>query len=450
MLKGRGNEPLKLEQLQTLKEHKYSSRGSSISECYFQVFWCSLVPYIPKCIAPNTLTLTGLIINSVSVLILLYYSPDLKSEVPPWSLVLAALCVFIYQTLDALDGKHARQTNTVTPLGELFDHGCDAVASVFVPLCLCVTVGIGTHPIVVFIQFFTFIALFYMAHWQCYITGYLEFGRLDVTEGQIGVMLALLWTAVFGVGFWSNRVPIIGMPLKYVPFLVISTVAIINISHFFSIISQGGAGKAGTTVAVSFLHPLNTSVLFPAFPFGLVLFLAIMVAVRSPLHLYTNHLVLFLITFGFVAVKVILKLVLSRPQRPVRFVTPRLCSRAHPKSREVDHMSKSEMTLADSVLIGPFALFFNQYFNCPIPESFVLWCCCILAVADVLLYSSNVCIQIADYLNIYIFRVGKPPIVLVRQPSQLQQQQLDANVGFPVPAFSARPSHYQRSKWGPH
>ncbi|VDK23805.1 unnamed protein product [Taenia asiatica] len=419
MRKGRGDEPLRPEQLQTIKEHKYASRGSSISERYFQVFWCSLAPYIPKCIAPNTLTLTGLIINSVSVLILLYYSPDLKSEVPSWSLVLAALCVFIYQTLDALDGKHARQTNTVTPLGELFDHGCDAVASVFVPLCLCVTVGIGTHPLIVFIQFFTFLALFYMAHWQCYITGYLEFGRLDVTEGQIGVMLALLWTAVFGVGFWGNRVPIIGMPLKYVPFLVISTVAIINISHFFSIISQGGAGKAGTTVA-------NTSVLFPAFPFGLVLFLAIMVAVRSPLNLYTNHLVLFLITFGFVAVKVILKLV-------------------------VDHMSKSEMTLIDSVLVGPFALFFNQYFNCPIPESFVLWCCCILAVADVLLYSSNVCMQLADYLNIYIFRVGKPPVIRVRESLQSQQQrQLDVNVGFPVSASSVRPSHYQRSRWGPH
>ncbi|EUB58457.1 Choline/ethanolaminephosphotransferase [Echinococcus granulosus] len=136
-----------------------------------------------------------------------------------------------------------------------------------------------------------------------------------------------------------------------------------------------------------------------------------MVAVRSPLQLYTNHLVLFLITFGFVAVKVILKLV-------------------------VDHMSKSEMTFIDSVLVGPFALFFNQYFNCPIPESFVLWCCCILAVADVLLYSSNVCIQIADYLNIYIFRVDKPPLLLVRQPSQLQQQQLDVNVGSSMPASS--------------
>uniref|UniRef100_A0A5K3FPQ8 Choline/ethanolaminephosphotransferase 1-like n=1 Tax=Mesocestoides corti TaxID=53468 RepID=A0A5K3FPQ8_MESCO len=418
MWRGHDSLPLRPEQLQTIKEHEYSCRGSSLLESYFQVFWCALVPYVPKRIAPNALTLFGLIINALSVLILLYYSPDLKSEVPSWSLAFGALCVFIYQTLDALDGKHARQTNSVSPLGELFDHGCDAVASVFVPLSLCVAVGIGTHPVVVFCQFFVFIALFYLAHWQCYITGHLEFGLIDVTEGQVGVMFVLLWTSIFGVGFWSHCIPIIGMPLKYVPFIAIMSAATLNIFRFFSIISEGGAGKAGTTVA-------NTSVLFPAFPFGVVLTFAIMVAVRSPLNLYTSHLVLFLVTFGFVAVKVILKLV-------------------------VDHMSKSEMAVADSILIGPVALFFNQYFNCPIPEYFVLWCCCILAVADTLLYSSHVCLQLADYLNIYIFRVDKPP------PHPDSPQQLrDSKPGTSAPASSSfgRSTHYpgyHRSKWGPH
>ncbi|VDO09276.1 unnamed protein product [Rodentolepis nana] len=246
-----GTDHLSPEQLINLKEHKYSCRGSSISEKYFQVFWTSLVPYIPKNVAPNTITLIGLILNTLSVLILLCYSPDLKSNVPSWALVTTAICVFIYQTLDALDGKHARQTNTVSPLGELFDHGCDAVASVFVPLCLCVTVGIGTHPSIVFIQFFTFLAMFYLAHWQCYITGYLEFGKIDVTEGQISVMGLLLWTSVFGVEFWSYRIPLIEMPLKFIPFLVISAMALVNIRNFFTVLSQGGAGKAGTTVAVS-------------------------------------------------------------------------------------------------------------------------------------------------------------------------------------------------------
>ncbi|VUZ53512.1 unnamed protein product [Hymenolepis diminuta] len=429
MLLARGTEHLSPEQLLNLKEHKYSSKGSSVSEKYFQVFWCSLVPYIPKRIAPNTLTLTGLILNTLSVLILLYYSPDLKSNVPSWALVLAAVCIFIYQTLDALDGKHARETNTASPLGELFDHGCDAVASIFVPLCLCVTVGIGTHPVIVFIQFFTFLAMFYLAHWQCYITGYLEFGKIDVTEGQIGVMGTLLFTAIFGVEFWTYRVPLIGMPLKFLPFLVILSAAMVNISHFFTVLSQGGAGKAGTTVA-------NTSVLFPGVPFGMVMFFAIMVAVRSPLHLYTNHLVLFLITFGFVAVKFILKLV-------------------------IDHMTKGVVSLRETALIGPIMLFFNQYFNCPVPEFWVLWSCMVIAVADVFLYSANVCVQIANYLNIYIFRVDKPPPLPSPSVNQLASNQKpfaqkpSTIEGFTVPGSSAtgyylRPSHYQRSRWGPH
>ncbi|RVX06176.1 Choline/ethanolaminephosphotransferase 1 [Vitis vinifera] len=32
---------------------------------------------------------------------------------------------------DAVDGKQARRTNSSSPLGELFDHGCDALACAF-------------------------------------------------------------------------------------------------------------------------------------------------------------------------------------------------------------------------------------------------------------------------------------------------------------------------------
>jgi hypothetical protein len=37
----------------------------------------------------------------------------------------------MYSTLDAIDGKHARKTQQSTPLGALFDHGCDALAIFF-------------------------------------------------------------------------------------------------------------------------------------------------------------------------------------------------------------------------------------------------------------------------------------------------------------------------------
>ena len=31
--------------------------------------------------------------------------------------------------MDAIDGKQARRTNSNNPLGELFDHGCDALST---------------------------------------------------------------------------------------------------------------------------------------------------------------------------------------------------------------------------------------------------------------------------------------------------------------------------------
>ena len=43
--------------------------------------------------------------------------------------LLTGLGIFLYQSLDAIDGKQARRTNSSSPLGELFDHGCDSVSA---------------------------------------------------------------------------------------------------------------------------------------------------------------------------------------------------------------------------------------------------------------------------------------------------------------------------------
>ena len=37
--------------------------------------------------------------------------------------------MFLYQTLDAIDGKQARRTGSSNALGELFDHGCDSLSN---------------------------------------------------------------------------------------------------------------------------------------------------------------------------------------------------------------------------------------------------------------------------------------------------------------------------------
>jgi hypothetical protein len=68
-------------QLKRLSEHKYSASGTSIIEPLFQPFWKWLVEQVPMWVAPNLLTIAGLILNIVTTLIIVYYSPDAKSEV---------------------------------------------------------------------------------------------------------------------------------------------------------------------------------------------------------------------------------------------------------------------------------------------------------------------------------------------------------------------------------
>jgi phosphatidylglycerophosphate synthase len=111
---------------------------------YFQPWWTWLVSTIPLTIAPNFLTIVGLAVNIITSLILIWFSPgkysidkcvkrteekifycpaDAKSEAPSIVYLLCAVGLFIYQSLDAIDGKQARRTNSSSPLGELFDHG---------------------------------------------------------------------------------------------------------------------------------------------------------------------------------------------------------------------------------------------------------------------------------------------------------------------------------------
>jgi ethanolaminephosphotransferase len=42
--------------------------------------------------------------------------------------LLSAVSVVVYVHLDCLDGRQARRTKSSSPLGQLFDHGCDALS----------------------------------------------------------------------------------------------------------------------------------------------------------------------------------------------------------------------------------------------------------------------------------------------------------------------------------
>ena len=80
-------EPLSAAQLKRLEEHKYSASGRSLFEPPCQIYWNWLVQQIPTWVAPNTLTIIGLVINIVTTVVLVFYCPTATEEVSalrPW------------------------------------------------------------------------------------------------------------------------------------------------------------------------------------------------------------------------------------------------------------------------------------------------------------------------------------------------------------------------------
>ncbi|XP_017889715.1 cholinephosphotransferase 1 isoform X5 [Ceratina calcarata] len=360
-------------QLKRLSEHKYSCSTNSLLDGLLQPWWDWLVSKVPLWLAPNLITIVGLIVNIATTLILVYYSPDARTEAPRWACFLCALGLFIYQSLDAIDGKQARRTGTSTPLGELFDHGCDSISTVFIALSACIAVQLGYYPTWMFFQCFCAMTLFYCAHWQTYVSGSLRFGKVDVTEAQFTIIMIHLISAVFGPRVWMMELPYTGTEVKVFPLWAAVGIAILLAQSSISVILAGGVGKNGSTVA-------GTSVLSPIIPFSFVVVPAFIIYRKSAEHVYENHPALYILAFGMVAAKVTNRLVVA-------------------------HMTKNEMQYLDSSLIGPAMLFLNQYFNFFIKEYYVLWLCFIWVTLDLLRYSAQICLEICDYMKIKLFRI---------------------------------------------
>jgi phosphatidylglycerophosphate synthase len=245
--------------------------------------------------------------------------------------------------LDAIDGKQARRTNSSTPLGELFDHGCDAVSTVFVVIATCVCLRLGESPWIMFFICFSSMAAFYIAHWQTYCTGVLQFGKCDVTEAQLIIYSMHLMTGLFGDALWALEVPIISLPFRYLPGIFSMFGTYLVIFSKLNTISYGGVGKNGASVA-------DTSIVFPVFPLFLILFLAFVIGNKSANNIFEENICLYILEFGFVWAKVTTKLIVA-------------------------HMTKGEIFLTDSCLIGPVILLLNQYFGYLLPEFYVLSFC---------------------------------------------------------------------------
>ncbi|XP_047330783.1 choline/ethanolaminephosphotransferase 1 isoform X2 [Impatiens glandulifera] len=157
------------------------------------------------------ITLTGFMFLVISALLGYIYSPQLDTPPPRWVHFMHGLLLFLYQTFDAVDGKQARRTNSSSPLGELFDHGCDALACAFETMAFGSTSACGGYSF----WFWVISAVpFYGATWESYFTNTLILPAVNgPTEGLMLIYMCHFFTAIVGAEWWIQQFG------KSIPFL---------------------------------------------------------------------------------------------------------------------------------------------------------------------------------------------------------------------------------------
>jgi len=144
-----------------LKTHKYQSSGYSVLDTLLQPFWegcAKLLPYVTfnylifKMLTPNMVTLLGLLVMGSSVLMIYSFDNKFEIEMSNFQYIYLAISFLVYQTLDAIDGKHARNTKRSSPLGMLMDHGCDSIINSFVLVHIFQAYKFKGHLIIIVVQ----------------------------------------------------------------------------------------------------------------------------------------------------------------------------------------------------------------------------------------------------------------------------------------------------------
>jgi ethanolaminephosphotransferase len=179
-------------------------------------FWNAIVNFYPKWLAPNILTFVGFLCLIVEFILFSIYDysfygycfnrDDCLSEsaanltarqlyfqehlgefknvpsnvcscIPRWLWLVLAICQFLSHHLDGTDGKQARRTGSSTPLGELFDHGLDSWATLFLPVAIFSVFGrnepFGVSVLRMYGILWLIMLVFIISHWEKYNTGVL-------------------------------------------------------------------------------------------------------------------------------------------------------------------------------------------------------------------------------------------------------------------------------------
>ncbi|OWZ21300.1 CDP-alcohol phosphatidyltransferase [Phytophthora megakarya] len=253
-------------------------------------------------LAPNAITIGALSLVILSHVIMLWYSPNMVEEAPRWVYANAGFSLLFYQILDVADGKQARKTGNSSPLGLLFDHGCDALNVVVSACTFASTIMLGPT----YWSLLIFLApamVFFMATWEEYYTGTLALPIINgPNEGLLIMYSIYVGTAIVGPSVWTQ-------PNFLFPEL--------NNNHVFVLITITSAVGQCLFSAVVAIRSMErkakdgAAALFGITPFISLVFLSALWVLWSPSDVFTDHPRLLIWTVGFVFAKMVMHMMLS-------------------------------------------------------------------------------------------------------------------------------------------
>ncbi len=192
---------------EAVKNYKY--HGGDTSPIYALVLspfaqFC-VDAFVPQWVAPNVITFSGLIISLTACAITLAVNPTLHpSTSPRWLGLLNAASIFAYQTLDNMDGKQARKTQSSSALGMFFDHGCDAINAGVTIVSMGSILGTGWSG-KLFITYLSSWVPFYFQTWEEYYSGSMILPPFNgPTEGLLMTIGICLLSFFLGTEFFHQ------------------------------------------------------------------------------------------------------------------------------------------------------------------------------------------------------------------------------------------------------
>ncbi|KAL9654334.1 hypothetical protein ABK040_010363 [Willaertia magna] len=373
-----------------LIEYKPVGADNSITREYIlnPYIYEPLMKFIPENLAPNVITLSGFLCILVSAIVTFIFCPTFSEPIPRWLFLLNAVLLFSYQTLDNMDGKQARKTQTSSGLGELFDHGVDSLATTVAAiawLCVC---GQGA-TLTTFIINIISILPFFFATWEEYYIGGLFLGKINgPIEGVLGFVFVQILGAIFGYEFFHYPI-IFGMPFWLLfSLLTFSASCYTSIMNIVTVSNRMKENKLKQQKGIE-----DETTKSPNFE-------------TSILRSFTTLIPFFILLITYYTIIVIDKETVAR--YPYIFLICEGVGFGYLASNlTLAYLLKKSTASFSWVLVPPLFYLINLIAQGPIPSSICLFICLIFTISLHANYVLSVCDDICNVLDINVLSIKK-------------------------------------------